>query len=414
MLKNIAQILVCVAMFLVYLGVLTGLAAPALLMLSLGLCLLSEPYRFSHLDWVMATISCVSLIAALVSSNTVLSIINIIPIETGILIYFIIRVQRYTGALLAPLLSCNILSIAALGFFYERYQRWIALGFSDLIPFRHQVSTAIPVLHLGNPTGMYIAAPAYSLCVLYQVQKQSRPAVLGLSSLPLFVSILTFSRGAYLALAMSLILGVSTLFTLGKKSRGLLLSALCIISFISSATVSWRLGPFIVHTLLMAKTSTQLRSLHGRIEILRELFLFALHSKPFGLGPGSLIHIHSTLIPQAFNSLLQIWIQFGYVGLGAAIYGIVMLFVTIRRLATVSRSFALAILGFTAAIFVYNSFWSSLVLDERSLYFACLLPALVANAEETLSHPTILAHRCLAYSFADGHRCEASDASGVS
>lgn len=402
---------ICV-IFTIFSGLLAGLAGSVLLMVSLGFCFLSDRYHPSHLDWVVTVVSCFSFIAAVCSPNVALSIINVVPIEMGILVYFTIRTQRSIFVLLAPLVLCNLLSILAIISFYDRYRRWLLLGFSDLSPFRHQVSTVIPWLHLGNPIGMYIAAPAYSLCLLYQVREQNRPLLLMSSSLPLLVAILSFSRAAYLALTLSLFLGLSTLIYFIRKSRAILFAGFGSILFIFSVVISWKLLPFVFRTLLLTQSSTQTRSLHGRVEIFKEVIHSALHSGFLGTGPGSALLIDHPSLPQAFNSLLQIWIQFGYAGLGITLYGMVVLLVAIRRLSTISLAFSLAVLGFAVAIFAYNSFWSDLLLDDRSLYFAFLLVALIANAEENLLFSDPLSRRRLVVSAADGRYCQITNGCG--
>jgi len=258
----------------------------------------------------------------------------------------------------------------------QRYAMWSSLGFSHLIDFRAIVSLNIPGVRTGNHYTIYIIAPILAIYALEYMSGLNKEEVFASKTsltLALICVLLTFSRGLYIAVATGITVSLSRAIF---RSHAQKLVRYFLI-FIAAISITYSLHTWspvldaVVDTAIPAGRTSQVLSVHGRLNVLNVAVHAATSSGWIGFGPGNYAlavrHLRlagSTNSPKhALNSFLEVTVEQGA-------FGLLAMFVTIlgvlKMLHGTLRGGGLPLLGGYLALFLYGFTQSFVIADEAT------------------------------------------------
>jgi tetratricopeptide (TPR) repeat protein len=206
-----------------------------------------------------------------------------------------------------------------------------SVGFNDITDFKHIFYFGSPS---GSPTGewitIYLALLPFSIIILVgKLKKDDSKSVLLLIPviLILTISVISFSRGMYLAIASFALIN-SALFLLYKLSslrKVILFNAVFLLSIGSLVVISPLCKP-VLTTVLMFQTTSQIRSYEGRkslwrsgVQMIKDYPLSGIGANNFPIKYAAYKDKNddAPFVGRVFNFFLQLTIEKGFIGLCA-------------------------------------------------------------------------------------------------
>jgi tetratricopeptide (TPR) repeat protein len=277
-----------------------------------------------------------------------------------------------------------LLSIDGILTFLSGYDQMKSAGLNDPADLRR-------IFYIGSPSGspagewitIYLTLLPFPIIILLGNYKKEDSKSLLLSipvMLMLLISVLSFSRGMYLAVASFAIAG-STLFLLYKLStfkKVILFNSVFILSIGTIAVVS-PLGKSVLTTVYMFQTASQVRSYEGRKNLWRESVRIIKEYPLSGIGGNNFPVQHAAYINQnddapfvgrVFNFFLQLTIEKGFLGLVAYCSLIIVFFYYSHRKLKllhdnwIQQTAAVLFMSAFAAVMVRDMSYSSILSNK--------------------------------------------------
>jgi O-antigen ligase len=321
--------------------------------------------------------------------------INVLAIcISASLLYYCVRYGLFRNA--ALLIAMGLLSIfyAAIGLihFINVFDRWRALGFTRLVDFRLYITSIPGLFPNSNPSAFFICALAVSLVATrrWHPARNKFGWLFVFSSIGCFTCLLlSFSRGTYLALVC---LAVSYAFFEHERRNVMRALVVGICVLIAVTLSSGAIAKAMLDTVKVRSTTSQQRSINGRLKIAYESAKLALRKPLVGAGLGNFpyaLQTHSSyqqtnmVVAESYNLLLNTTVESGILGGGALLLigaGICMRLYDIRR--SRSNPFAAIVGSACVALMLLSLFHSFLFSGRATAFYVYVLLAILAGESE--------------------------------
>jgi O-antigen ligase/Flp pilus assembly protein TadD len=318
---------------------------------------------------------------------------------SGGLVYCSARLTNAKFDVVVPILTGlgTVLAIIGLLHFSTQYRQWSAVGFHDIISFRAYVDSQPFPFRSGDANAFYLIELGLALAT-FDNRLVPKPRPLWSSALSascaclcLACILLSFSRGAYIAILFGLI-AVLLVRNLGSRYAAATFVICCIAGMVMLSLPHTR--GRIETELALHTNASQQRSTLGRLNLLSASLELVRHKPFFGNGVGNfpvaLAEASSYDPPnpviQPYNMLIASLVESGVVGIIALLFVVYALLHCLYGMSrrSVPISNALFILP-VAALGAYSLFQAFLLSGRTVSLLIFLGLALYANKNEQMS-----------------------------
>jgi len=350
-------------------------------------------------DWVVLGLLSVEIIAGLFNNPNIYAKTYLFGLFFNVLIYFILRIslrKEKQETLIINILAGFVILLAVLtiGSFYFFKFNIEYEGFSDLVNFK---SMFTPLGFLLNDWATIMLLSSVFVVLALIRSRFNTPwfwvLVAGLGAVLMSI-VFSFSRGAYLSVLLGLLVffGLGFLLKIAPLKKMLLFFAGAILLIVLTALP---VRKEFITTIGMSKTTSQVRSTSGRVELgkaayqlIQERLLTGYGNAQFSLqaNPYLAKNEDATFTGRATNSYLQLLVEKGIIGFipWAVFTGLLLitLFRLIKKRDTNSFPALTVFAVFLAVLFRELSFSTFFEKTQMQLLFF-VLAAFIVNWDKT-------------------------------
>jgi len=359
--------------------------------------------RFSWVDistLVVMTSEIVNYFASTYRLNTLASVFDI---SFLFLLYWTIRANlkheyQFVGLLLILGFFGAYLSARVIYVFRPQYQHFTLLQFTDLSNFRERIDLLTPNgMPIAEWITLFLMFLPFPILLLIRYKHRWRIILLPAVSLVLLILIaiaISFSRALYISAAGFFLIGsgLCWYYRLFHWRQLVLFNGILTLMFVLIVAFSPIAKP-VVTTMSILRTSSQVRSLQGRVstwttapEMIRSHPWFGLGSYNFPMQYVTYRPENTVYVGRALNCVLQILIEKGVLGLAA--YGLLLItfFKTSHRRVRSSagevfdKSAVVLFVAVCAAAIIRDLSYSSILTNKGVTSLLCFMFAFNAGA----------------------------------